>query len=107
MENFDPIGLWRTKYGSKKNSAKVDPSGITPDGKEFPDVFGWKKIYKSRPKQLTEAFTKQFLTYTTGAPVRFSDRESVEKIVADAGEKGYKMRYIFHSALGSEIFRTK
>ena len=107
LENFDPIGLWRTKYGSKKNSAKVDPSGITPDGKEFPDVFGWKKIYKSRPKQLTEAFTKQFLTYTTGAPVRFSDRESVEKIVADAGEKGYKMRYIFHSALGSEIFRTK
>ena len=85
----------------------VDPSGITPDGVEFADLKAWKKIYVQRPDQLTEAFARQLLTYATGAPPRFSDRQAIEKIVKSARDKNYGVRSIIHSTLGSEVFRTK
>ncbi len=108
LETFDPVGLYRTKYGTKKNAAKVDPSGVTPDGVEFGGVSGWKDIYTKRPELLTKAFTKNLLTYATGAEPRFSDRDAIDAIVkAVGGEKEFKMRSIFHAALGSEIFKTK
>ncbi len=107
LESYDPVGLWRNKYGSKKNAAKVDPSGVTPEGEEFVDIAQWKKIYIKKPKQLTESFVKQLLTYSTGAAPRFSDRKSIDQIVARSGEKDYRMGSIFHATLGSGVFKTK
>ncbi len=107
LENFNPVGLWREKYGTQKNAASVDTSGVTPDGVSFANLQEWKQIYVKRPDQLTEAFAKQLLTYATGAPPRFSDREAIEKIVKSAREKNYGVRSIIHSTLGSEVFRTK
>lgn len=107
LENFDPVGLWREKYGTQKKAAVVDSSGVTPDGTEFANLEEWKKIYVKRPDQLTEAFAAQLLTYATGAPPRFSDRDAIEKIVKSAREKNYGVRSIIHSTLGSDVFRTK
>jgi len=108
LETYDPVGLWREKYGNgKKGAAKVDPSGITLDGKKFNGIRGWKNIYVKKPEQLTENFAKQLLTYATGAEPRFSDRKAIANIVKTAGEKEYGMRSIFHATLGSEVFRTK
>ncbi len=108
LETFDPVGLWREKYGNgKKGAAKVDPSGVTLEGEKFDGIRGWKDIYLNRPDQLTESFANQLLTYATGAEPRFSDREAIAHIVKTAGEKDYGMRSIFHATLGSEVFRTK
>ena len=61
LESFDPVGLWRSAYGSRKNAAKVDPSGVTPEGEEFANVAQWKEIYLKKPDLLTEGFVKQLL----------------------------------------------
>lgn len=107
LENFDPVGLWREQYGTKKTSAKVDPAGVTPEGEEFGGIGEWKRIYAAKPDLLTEAFAQQLLTYATGAPPRFSDREAIAKIVATAREEDYGMRTIIHAVLGSEVFKSK
>lgn len=107
LESFDPVGNWRTKYGTSKNAAKVDPSGITPDGVEFAGIRQWKEIYVNRRDLLTEGFAKQLITYSTGAPVRYSDRDSIQKIVKNAKEKDYGMKSIVHAVVASEAFLRK
>lgn len=106
LESFDPVGRWRTRYG-RGNGAKVDPTGATPDGVKFADILDWKKIYSERDDQLARAFATHFLTYATGAPLRFSDHETVKGIVAQAGKSGYGVRSIIHVCLESSIFRRK
>ena len=107
LENFDPVGLWRSKYGKGSKSAKVSPTGTTPEGKNFKDILEWKEIYRKKPDQLTKSFAKHFLTYATGAPPSFSDRPALEKIVTQSKRQEYHLRQIMHSALASSIFKTK
>lgn len=107
LESFDPIGQFRLAYGRQKNAAKVDPSGITPDGVPFKVFNGWRDIYVSRPKVLAEAFAKQILKFGTGGEIRFSDKAHLDKITTLAATKNFGIKSIIHAALTSEIFLTK
>ncbi|MEQ1859641.1 MAG: DUF1592 domain-containing protein [Chthoniobacteraceae bacterium] len=107
LENFDPIGAWRTRYGGSNKGASVDPTGVTPDGREFADLAGWKAIYKERGGQLAKNFVSQFLTYATGAKMRFSDQVVVEKIVVGTETSGFGVRSLISAALASPVFLHK
>ncbi|MCG8598554.1 MAG: DUF1592 domain-containing protein [Verrucomicrobiales bacterium] len=107
LENFDPVGKWRRAYGTSKKSAKVDPSGVTPDGKKFAGISQWKNIYAGRPEMLAESFVKQLLSYGTGAEIRFSDEPVVEEIVASAKGSDYGLRSLLRASIDSPIFRMK
>ncbi|MEM7394536.1 MAG: DUF1592 domain-containing protein, partial [Verrucomicrobiota bacterium] len=107
MEHFDPVGLWRSKYGTKKNAPTVDSSGETPEGDAFENFEGWRQIHRDRPDELADCFARQLLTYATGAPIRFGDRVAMSKIVTDARIKEYGMRDILHATVASDIFLNK
>lgn len=107
LESFDPVGGWRTRYGKGGKGARIDPSGFTPDGAAFADLAAWKEIYTRRPAQLARGFATQFLTYATGAPLRFSNAEALEALVSAAGEHGHGLRSLMKQAVLSEIFLTK
>ncbi|MFT5498471.1 MAG: hypothetical protein ACI9TH_003885 [Kiritimatiellia bacterium] len=107
LEQFDPVGRWRTKYASNNKAAVVDPSGITPEGETFKDIREWKALYVKRPEQLTRGFAEQLLTYSTGAAMRFSDRESIEKVVRQAEQQGYGIKSIMLAVIASESFLNK
>lgn len=107
LESYDPIGQYRIAYGDKKNSAKVDPSGVTPDGVRFETFDSWRAIYLKRPEILTRTFARQVLRYGIGADLRFSDRPHLEQIVAETSQKGYGLQSILQAALSSEIFLNK
>lgn len=107
LENYDPIGQFRTSYGNKKNSAKVDPSGITPNGIRFKAFDTWRQIHLQKPEILARAFATQVLRYGVGGEIRFSDRPHLDKIVAQTANKKFGIRHIIHAALASEIFLNK
>lgn len=107
LENYDPIGSWRTAYGKGENAAKVDPSGITPEGEPFQGIGSWKAIYAEQPELLARALAKHLLAYSTGAPTRFSDEEALDAIVAEAGKKGYGVRSLIQASVASRVFRHK
>lgn len=107
LESFDPIGQYRTAYGTKKNSAKVDPSGVTPDGLKFNSFFAWRNIYLKRPKMIARAFASQILSYGVGGELRFSDRPHLETILKQSSAKDYGLRTIIHASLASDIFLNK
>ncbi|MEM0895785.1 MAG: DUF1592 domain-containing protein [Verrucomicrobiota bacterium] len=106
LENFDPVGRWRTRYGGGRGAA-VDPAGATPEGDPFADILAWKKIYAQRDEQLARAFTKQFLTYATGASIRFSDHAAVDEIVEDSTSSDYGLQTLMKASLASPIFTHK
>lgn len=107
LEGYDPIGRERSKYGTAKNAAIVDSSGVTPEGSAFDNVWQWKRIYYEQPEFMARAFTTQFLTYATGARPTFGDRPEIEAIVERAAHNDYGMRSLIHACLTSRIFLYK
>jgi len=107
LENFDPVGGWRTLYGAGQKGVPIDPSGVTVQGEPFAGIVEWKAIYTDKADALAYGFARQFLTYGTGASPRFSDKAELEAIAERAGEEGYGVRSILKASLASDIFLTK
>jgi hypothetical protein len=107
LESFDPIGSWRDRYGIGGKGVPVDPSGVTPRGDAFADLIGWKKIYRQRSEELAHGFAGHFLTYATGAALRFSDKAAVEDVVAQSASSDHGVKSILQAAVTSPIFLHK
>ncbi len=126
LENFDVMGGWREKYraivegvppapGIGKGGLKftfhyaqpVDPAGELWDGRKFSGVREFKQLLLEDEKQIARNLANQLTTYATGAPVRFSDRAAVEKILARAAGSGYGVRTLIHEIVQSELFLNK
>ncbi len=103
LENYDPVGVWRSGYGKDSQGAKVNPSGTTPDGAAFSDLGTWKQIYTQRPQQLARGFAQHFLTYATGAPPHFSDESTLDAIA----QRATGLRSILREVVLSEVFQMK
>lgn len=126
LENFDVMGGWRDRYrgdakdkvpeiGIGKNgwpfdfhyALPVDARGQLPDGRAFDDVRGLKRHLLADEAQIARNLVRQLAVYATGAPVRFSDRPEIEKILSAAKAQGYGVRSLVHALVASELFQTK
>jgi hypothetical protein len=125
LENFDVMGAWRDRYrsieqgepvkGLGKNgfvyafrlSQPVDASHRLASGEEFRNVSDFKRLLLKDERQIARNMVKQFVTYATGAPVRFSERAIVERILDEAKQDQYGVRTLIHQVVQSELFTTK
>lgn len=126
LESFDVMGGWRDRYRAVKENIKaengiglngqafafhyalpVDCTGELPDGRAFKDVRELKRLLLQNEVLLARNLARQLTIYATGAPVRFSDREQVEKILQQASARNYGVRSIVHAIVQSELFQNK
>jgi hypothetical protein len=126
LESFDVMGGWRDRYRAVNESVPpqrgvglngqafafyyalpVDCAGELPDGRAFKNIREFKRLLLQDEVLLARNLAKQFTTYATGAPVRFSDRERIEKIVQAASSSEYGVRSIVHGIVQSELFQMK
>jgi hypothetical protein len=126
LESFDVMGGWRDRYrgadetktpekGIGKNgqpfafyyALPVDSSGMLPDGRTFSGVRDLKKLLATDERALAWNLTKQLTIYATGAPVRFSDRAEIDRIVDGATGSRYGVRSLIDGILVSELFKNK
>jgi hypothetical protein len=126
LESFDVMGGWRDRYrgvdenvpavkGLGKNgqpfafhyALPVDSSGVLPDGRRFANVRDLKQLLLSDERLLAMNMARQLVIYATGAPVRFSDRAQIEKIVEAAKPDSYGLRTMVHRIVESDLFRNK
>jgi hypothetical protein len=125
LESFDIFGGWRERYralgdgpkvaGFGKNgqpfaffaAQPVDPSGVLPDGRGFKDVRDLKRLLLRDERQIARNIVRQLVTYSTGAPVRFSDRSAVEAILDRTRAGGYGVKSLIHALIASDLFRSK
>ena len=125
LENFDVMGGWRERYRSEaagelaqgiaKSGQKlafhyalpVDASGELPDGRKFGEIREFKQLLLDNEEQLARNLAQQLLVYATGAPIRFSDRPAIGKILANSGAEGYGVRKLVHEVVQSDLFLNK
>jgi hypothetical protein len=86
LENFDPIGRWRTDIAGEK----VDASGMTPGGETFSGPVELKKILMGRKEQFVRNLSERMLAYALGRGLEIYDLPAVKRIyqetLADDGK---------------------
>lgn len=103
LENFDPIGKWRSAYHGR---AKVDASGEMPNGQAFADVQGLKRILVQKKDRFTRALVGKLLAYALGRQLTPADRPHIDQILEEAAKNGDGMRDILRLVVLSPAFRS-
>ena len=122
LENFDVVGRWRTHYRGTAEGERVsgidhtghdfsytlagpvDASGTLADGTRFRDIRDLKVIFAATHRQLARNLLQQLTVYSTGTPVRFSDRVEIEKMLDSCAADGYRVRDLVHTLVRSKVF---
>ncbi|HYV39880.1 MAG TPA: DUF1592 domain-containing protein, partial [Gemmataceae bacterium] len=126
LESFDVMGGYRDRYRAVSDKVKpvkgygmngqafqfhyalpVDSAGELPDGQPFKDVREFKKLLMKDELLIARNLVKQMTIFATGAPVRFSDREEIEKILIETKATRYGVRSLVLAIVQSELFRGK
>jgi hypothetical protein len=125
LENFDVLGGWRDQYRSTdqgepvkgigkngfafafRRSQPIDASGRLANGAEFHNVVDLKRLLLKDERKIARNFVSQLIAYATGTPVRFADREEVERMLDATAAEGYAMRSLIHQVVQSRLFTNK
>lgn len=123
LESFDIAGGWRTRYrsvgstgdkvdGIGKNghafkfrlAQPVNCSGELPNGHTFQDIIELKRLLVADERQLARNLAKRLIVYGTGAPIHFSDRMEIERLLDRAALRNYGVRTMIHEVVKSRLF---
>ncbi len=117
LENFDPIGAWRSHYEKTERinrrevkriaGAPVDASGELPGGQSFQDIAGLKKILVERKDQFARTLTERLLSYACGRRIEPLDRPDVDRIVKELAVRGYGFKDLIELVALSKAFQSK
>ena len=108
LENFDPIGGWRTHYPQgKKQGPKIDASGELASGEAFGDVTAFKKLMLDRKELFTRMLVERLLTYATGRRIEALDRPEVDRIVAEVAKNDDGLRTLIRESVTGPVFRSR
>jgi Protein of unknown function (DUF1592)/Protein of unknown function (DUF1588)/Protein of unknown function (DUF1587)/Protein of unknown function (DUF1585)/Protein of unknown function (DUF1595)/Planctomycete cytochrome C len=124
LENFDVIGGWRDFYRMPSHTGKVikltrfngrqvhrgpavESGYCMPDGRTFADITAYKRMLLEDKERIVSTFTKKLLTYASGAPVQFADRDDIAAIVTETRVKNFGLRSLIHAIVESRPFLHK
>jgi hypothetical protein len=126
LESFDVIGGERARYRSMdkgdnaprgaidpfigigfKLGPAVDASGEMPDGRPFAGIREFQELMARDPAPLLKNLAEQFLVYSTGRPLSFSDRGEIAAIVERTAKRGGGIRSLLHEVVASRLFLTR
>lgn len=124
LETFDVMGGWRDFYrmptftgkaivlkrfnNRRLNRGPAVESGYTmPDGRAFADITEYKALLLEDKERIVSALAAKLLTYATGAPTQFADRDDIAAIVAETRAKNFGLRSLIHALVQSRPFLHK
>ena len=105
LENFDPIGKWRTHY-DKKRKVKVNATSTAPDGSAIKSSQNLKKFLMTKKDQFARGLTSKLLAYGVGREMSYMERPEIEEIVKKLKNKnGFKD--LLTKIVNSKVFLHK
>jgi hypothetical protein len=124
LENFDPIGGYRTSYRALGKYPKanvkvhnkpveyspglpVQTGDVMPGGKRFKDSDEFKKILLDDPTPVVRTVAEKLIVYATGSPVRPGDRAAVDDLLRRVRARNDGLRALVHELVQSELFLNK
>jgi hypothetical protein len=103
LENFDGLGRWRDTDG--EDGARIDSSGVLPDGTAFDGPTGLRDILIRKRGMFVETFTERLLTYALGRGTEPYDAPVIRKIVRQAAPVDYRWSAIILGIVKSKPFQ--
>jgi len=100
MENFDPVGEWRTiEVGTP-----IDSLGIVTDGTRVEGIKGLRDLAVRKREMFVEVVTKNLLTYAIGRGLDYHDMPLVRSLVHNAAKDNYKFSSLIMGVVQSPAF---
>jgi hypothetical protein len=103
LENFDPIGRWRTEVGG----IRVDAEGRLASGETFTGPAQLKAILLRKKGDFARTVTKKMLAYALGRGLEDYDEGPVKKITDELGRSEYKSSVLVAAIAKSYPFRYR
>ncbi|MCM8527858.1 MAG: DUF1592 domain-containing protein, partial [Lentisphaeraceae bacterium] len=107
LENFDPVGKWRTVDNLNKMRTKIDPSGQIYKGPSFKSYLELRDIFVDRADGFYRGLIKNLLGYSLGRSIGFSDQDLVDELQAKMKANNNSLRFLIHEIVKSNVFKTK
>lgn len=103
LENFDPLGRWRTSAGG----VPVDASGVLPDGRTFDGPAQLKALVLKRKGEYLQTLTRKLLGYALGRQLYPFDQCVVDDAVTALAANSDKAGVLFEKIVLSYPFRHR
>ena len=101
LEQFDPIGKWRTTSAA----IPIDPVAAFPDGTPIDGVGGVRRLVADRRELFVETFTAKMMTYALGRLVDYRDQPAIRRIAREAAVQDHRWSAIVGGIVRSAPFR--
>ena len=101
LENFDGIGIWRTKDGDEA----VDPTGQVFDGTKIDGPVALRNWLETYSTQFVEVVTEKLLVYALGRGLEYQDMPLVRAITRDAMRNQNRFSALVMGVVNSKPFQ--
>lgn len=104
LENFNPVGQWRTAEGA----FPIDASGQLPDGTPFTDPVQFKATLVNEQRDaIVHNIAERLLAYATGRRFEYFDAPAARAIVRDTAPSGFRWSSMILAVVRSTPFQMK
>ena len=103
LENFDPVGVWRTN----DSSFRVDATGTLFDGTKLDGPASLRVAIVNHKTAFLSTFTQNLLAYGLGRVIDHRDMPFVRAIAADAGRNNNRMSSFIFGIVRSTPFQMR
>jgi len=103
LDNFDPVGAWRTK----DSGYDIDPSGTLYDGTKVAGPKDLQQFLKGREELFLRNFTQHLLMYALGRVTQSYDMPAVRAIAQEAARTDNKFSSFVMGIVRSTPFQMK
>ena len=104
LENYDPIGRWRTQY---ENSRDVDMSGRLFRKHGFSDIIEFKEAILVEKDRFTRALAGHLLSFGLARELGAADEVALDEIARATAQDGYKVQSLLKQVILSKPFLSK
>jgi hypothetical protein len=104
LENYDPIGNWRSKY---ENGRDVDMSGVLFRKHEFDNVIEFKDAILAERDRFTRALAGHLLSFALARELGLADQVALDQIAERTAADDYKIQTLLVQIVLSEPFLSK
>ena len=103
LENFNAIGVWRTK----DHDQTIDCSGTLPDGEAFQDVVGFRALLNAKQPEFRKALVQKLLIYALGRGLERADERVVREICTKVERQGDHFSAVILAIVESDLFQQR
>ncbi len=103
LENFDPIGRWRTEIGGQP----IDASGELGKGETFDGPVELKRMLLARKDLFLKNFVEKMLAYALGRGLEYYDAPTVKAITEAVAKDGFRSQRAILEIVNSFPFQYR